>query len=439
MTSATGAPTGQDPSTHGVLAGVKVVEFSQNAAVPTCARLLAGMGADVIKVEPVAGDAMRFQARLADNEGRAFATINPGKRGIGLDYGAAGASEVVDRLLQWADISLVGLKLSDVEPFGLDWEHARSVNPRLVHLVFTAFGREGPDAEQGGYDVLVQGISGLGWSMNRVLDGVPVPTRPAFIDFSSGATAAAAVLAALRHRDLTGEGQRVDASLLGSAVALGTPMLSGFEQDAEDMDVLLDDIGLLRESGADFETQRDVYESRLSLGAAFFRLYFRHYLTADGIISVAGMSPALIAKFHHVTGLPRLPLDSDPNSAEFSELIKSAEQLFLTQTTAEWTAILRDAGYPCTRYNMSQETRRDPQVLANDYMVDLEHPEFGGYTTTGMPFSFSGTPSGVSNPSPRLGEHTAAVLAELGFTPEAIATLASDNAVTIMEPAPEEG
>lgn len=412
-----------------VLADVKVVEFSQNAAVPQCARLLAGMGADVVKVEPIAGDAMRHQAPLTATESRAYSTINPGKRAICLDLAGAGARSVIDRLLAWADISLVGLKLTDVKRYGLDWEHAQTVNPRLVHLVFTAFGPDGPDADQGGYDVLVQGMSGLGWSMNRSVDGVPFPTRPAFIDFASGSTAAAAVLAALRHRDLTGKGQRVDASLLGSAVALGTPMLSAFDRDAEGTQQLLDDVSLLRQAGADFDEQRAVYEARKTLGALTFRVYFRPYLTADGLISIAGMSPGLFAKFHELTGLDQVPFTSDPNSAEGSALVDAAEALFKTKTTAEWMHQLRAVGYPCTRYNMSAEASRDPQVRANDYVVDLDHPDFGGYTTVGMPFSYSDTPTAIPGPSPRLGEHTSVVLGELGFDAEAIDDLAKDGTI----------
>jgi len=430
---ASNADDGNPDRPVGVLAGVKVVEFSQNAAVPQCARLLAGMGADVVKVEPVAGDAMRYQAPLSTTESRAYATINPGKRAICVDLANDGAAAVVDRLLGWADISLVGLKLTDGERFGLDWEHAQTVNPRLVHLVFTAFGPAGPDAEQGGYDVLVQAMSGLGWTMNRSANGVPMPSRPAFIDFASGSTAAAAVIAALRHRDLTGEGQRVDASLLGSAVALGTPMLSAFERDVEARQQLLDDVGLLREAGADFDEQRAVYESRATIGAMAFRLYFRPYLTADGLISVAGMSPGLYVKFHEVTGLEAIPPTSDPNSAEGQMLITAAEELFKSTTTAEWMAALRAVGYPCTRYNMSAEALNDPQVRANDYAIDLEHPDVGAYTTVGMPFSFSETPTVIAGPSPGLAEHTVEVLAELGFDAAEIIGLADGGAVRVAE------
>ena len=146
----------------GVLSDVRVVEFAQNAAVPHCGRLLAGLGADVVKVEPPGGDAMRLIAPEADGEGRAYAIINPGKRSIALDLTKPEARPAVDALFAWADVALVAFKLPDLARFGIDWEHARTVNPRLVHLTHTALGPQGPSADQGGYDGLVQGRSGPG-------------------------------------------------------------------------------------------------------------------------------------------------------------------------------------------------------------------------------------------------------------------------------------
>ena len=142
----------------GVLDGIKIVEFSQNAAIPHCARLLAGLGADVVKVEPPAGDAMRYLAPIG-GEGRAYLTTNPGKRAIALDLASPEAPSIVDRLFAWADVALVAMKPTDLERYGLDWDHAQTVNPQLIHLTHTALGPEGPAAHHGGYDVLVQGRS----------------------------------------------------------------------------------------------------------------------------------------------------------------------------------------------------------------------------------------------------------------------------------------
>ena len=414
----------------GILAGIKVVEFAQNAAVPYCGRLLAGMGADVVKVEPPEGDAMRSLAQLAPNEGKAYAVINPGKRAITLDLGANDAATVVQALCAWADVVLVGFKQSDLARYGIDDVSARAINPRLIHLTHTPFGPEGPDADVGGYDVLVQGRSGAGYIMNRTVKGVPISTRPAVNDFGTGIASALGVVAALRHRDLTGEGQRVDASLLGTALALATPVVNFFEKtDPEPLRQLEEDLELLGSAGVSFEEQREVYEQRVIPGAGAFRLYFRHYATADGLISVAGLSPGLIQRFHEITGLA-VPDRNDPYGADFNAVVEAADALFRTKTSAEWMSTLREAGYPCTPYNTPFEAVRDEQIRANDFIIDLEHPTFGTYSASGEPIRFSAAPAERVGPSPGLGQHTREVLAEIGLDATAIDQLVTDGVVT---------
>ena len=413
----------------GVLAGVKVVEFAQNAAVPHCGRLLAGMGADVVKVEPPYGDAMRNGVKIAPGEAKAFAVINPGKRAIALDLTSDGARDVIDRLFAWADVALVGFKLGDLARYGIDWEHARSVNPRVVHMTHTPFGPEGPHAEVGGYDVLVQGWSGAGFYMNRSEDDTPQSTRPAVFDFSTGMLAALGVVAALRHRDLTGEGQRVDASLLATAMSIGTPVVHRFEQD----DGLIADVEAemadLRAAGVGFTEQRRHYEERLITGAGAFRIYFRHYQTADGLISVAALSKALADKFHVALQTERPDLH-DPHTPEFDAAVAETEALFRSRTTDEWIAALRAEGVPCGPYHLPHEALDDEQVRANDFAVDIDHPAFGRYTTSGTPVQFSAAPNVELGPSPAFGQHTSEVLAELGFADDDVAALLDAGVVS---------
>ena len=402
-----------------ILSGIRVLELAQNAAIPHCGRLLAGLGADVVKVEPPEGDAMRSLAQLGPMEAKAYAMINPGKRSLALDLAADGAGEVVDALFRWADVALVAFKGSDLARYNIHWDHAKTVNPMLIHLTHTPFGPNGPDADQGGYDVLVQGRSGVGSIMNRSENGVPLPTRPAVNDFGTGIASAFAVMAALRHRDLTGEGQRVDASLLGTAMSLGTPIVGMFPGDTEALTELDEDLAVARSAGVDFDVQREMYEGRVLAGQGAFRLYFRHYATADGLISVAGLSPGLIAKFHDITGLGAVDR-RDHTTAEFQAVVDQAEALFKSKTTDEWLATLRAAGYPCGPYHLPHEAMADPQAVANDFVVELEHPVFGSYTTTGMPVSFEKSTSAVRGPSPVFAAHTVEVLLEAGIERERI-------------------
>ncbi|MEL7156207.1 MAG: CoA transferase [Actinomycetota bacterium] len=422
---------------RGVLDGLRVLELAQNAAIPHCGRLLAGLGADVVKVEPPGGDAMRGLAQLGPHEAKAYAVINPGKRSMVLDLAHPDATGVLAALFRWAEVALVAFKGSDLARYGIDWDHAREVNPRLVHLTHTAFGPEGPDADVGGYDVLVQGRSGAGFIMNRSEDGVPLPTRPAVNDFATGMVSAFAVMAALRHRDETGEGQRVDTSLLGTAMSLGTAVLGYFPTlDAEPVAELRHDLEGVRQAGADFEVQRRMYEERVLAGQGAFRLYFRHYLTADGVISVAGLSAPLFARFHEVTGLP--PVDrGDHTTPAFQAVVDEAEALFATKTTEEWMSLLRAAGYPCGPYHLPFDALDDEQVRANDYVVDLDHPVFGSYTTTGMPVRFEKSRAEVAGPSPTLAAHTRAVLAQAGLSAERIETLLADGVIADADPGPD--
>ena len=412
----------------GILAGIKVVEFAQNAAIPHCGRLMAGMGAEVVKVEPTGGDAMRALAQLAPNESKAFAVINPGKRGMCLDLDHENSREVIHALFLWADVILVAFKQSDLPRYGIDWDSARQVNPRLIHLTHTPFGPKGPDADLGGYDVLVQGRSGAGFLMNRSENGAPISTRPAVNDFGTGIVSALGVVAALRHRDLTDQGQRVDTSLLGTAMTLATPMVNRFEVDEEPIAELSIDMAAMRGAGVDFDTQRAMYDDRVLPGAGAFRIYFRHYLTADGLISVAGLSVALHDKFHAATGLPR-PDIRDPHTPEFDQIVEQAEALFKERTTSEWLAALRSAGFPASIYNLPYEAIDDPQIRANDFIVDIEHPAFGTYSTTGMPLQFEAAPNAIAGRSPTLGEHTAEVLSEIGLDDAAIERLAASGVV----------
>ncbi len=413
----------------GILDDLKVVELAQNAAIPMCGRLLAGLGADVVKVEPPEGDAMRGLAQLGDREAKAYAVINPGKRSMALDLASPDAGEVLDGLFRWADVALVAFKQSDLDRYGIGWDQARAVNPRLVHLTHTPFGPDGPDADQGGYDVLVQALSGVGFIMNRSADGRPLPTRPAINDFGTGMVSAFAVLAALRHRDATGEGQRVDTSLLGTAMNLGIAVLGYFpEVDAEPMGELLEDLTAMRAAGADFDAQRTAYEDRVVAGQGAFQLYFRHYATSDGLVSVAGLSAGLRDKFHEVTGLD-YPPRPEPTDPEFRRVVDAAERLFATRTTDEWIAALRAVGYPCGRYNLPVEALSDPQVRANDYAVDLDHPIFGPYTTAGMPIRFGAAEAALAGPSPTFAAHTRTVLGEIGLAPDRIEALVADGTV----------
>ena len=410
----------------GALAGVKVVEFAQNMAIPSCGRMLAAMGADVVKVEPPYGDASRSMAPFPiAREGRGYALTNPGKRSVVLDLTDPASNDVRDALIASADVVLCAFKGKDLMRYGLTYDRAVVLNPEVIYLEHRAFGSEGPEANEGGYDVLVQGLSGLSFITSRSEGGRPVTVRPAYSDMSTGLASAAAVLAALYHRAKTGKGQRVRTSLLGTAHWLALPMNGRFEDhDREQIDAFHEDLEIMRSAGLSFDDQRALYESRVLPAGGAFDICFRHYQTSDSMVSVGALSPMLIDRFYAVTQLTDARTQGWAyRGPEWQAFVAEAEALLASDTTANWIARFRAGGVPCGPYYAPTEAIDDPGSLANGFLVDLEHPTLGPYRTTATPIEMELTPVRTETPSPSLGAHTDQVMRELGLDDATIAAL----------------
>ena len=424
-----------DELAAGALAGVKVVEFAQNMAVPSCGRILAAMGADVVKVEPPRGDASRSMAPFPGiRDGRGYALTNPGKRSVVLDLTNPASDSVRDALVASADVILCAFKGKDLVRYGLTYEHAVSLNPEVIYLEHRAFGSKGPEADEGGYDVLVQGLSGLSFVTSRSEGGRPLTVRPAYSDMSTGLASVAAVLAALYHRAQTGRGQRVRTSLLGTAHWLALPMNGRFDaHDREQLDSFHDDLEIMRSAGLSFDDQRALFESRVLPAGGAFDICFRHYQTSDSMLSVGALSPMLIDRFYAVTGLPdarkqRWAYRGD----EWQSFVAQAEALLVSDTTENWIEQFRSGGVPCGPYYAPTEAVNDPGALANGFLVDLDHPTLGTYRTTAAPIEMDRTPVRTDTPSPGLGAHTDEIMRELGFDD---ATIAALHAAGVIHPA----
>jgi crotonobetainyl-CoA:carnitine CoA-transferase CaiB-like acyl-CoA transferase len=419
-----------DPFPPGALKGVKVLELAQALAVPFAGVLLADMGADVVKIEPPSGDGIRHTMEpILPGESKGFTLVNRGKRSICLDVTSDAARPVLERLAQWADVVMVSMKPSDLPRYGLTYEHFRAWNPKLVFLEHAPLGKNGPLGGEPGYDVVVQGMSGTSVLTAREREGVPMNIRPAFNDMGTGAFSALGIVAALRHRDHTGEGQRIETSLLGTAMALGNQLLSWFGvTDPPVEERYRAAITEARTAGADFETQRGIWEQHYMRGG-FANVYFRHYRTADGFISIGCLSPQLNARFRAVTGIqdprtePGFELGTPTAMARLRQLVNECEALFASKTTSEWLDLLRAGKVPCGPLNFPPDVFTDPQLLENDFIVELEHPLFGAYKTFGPVMKMDGTPTRITAPPPMLDQHTDEVLSELRFTPAEIAAL----------------
>ncbi len=410
----------------GPLHGIRVVEFAQNLAVPTCGRVLAAMGAEVVKVEPPHGDATRTMAPIpGTGDGRAYVVTNPGKRSVVLDLGRPEAAAARDALLTGADIVLCAFKGTDLERYGLTYDHVRSIVPEVIYLEHRAFGSKGPDADEGGYDVLVQALSGLSFIGSRSEGTRPTTIRPAYTDMATGLASTTAVLAALYHRAVTGKGQRVRTSLLGTAHWLALPINTRFDQyDTETLAEFGEDMALLRSTGASFDDQRALYESRVLPAAGAFDIWFRHYMTGDGMMSIGALSPMLIDKFHAVTRLPDpRKLQYADKSTEWNDLVSKAEALLRSDTTDAWIKRFRAGGVPCARYNTPIEAIDDPGSVENGFVTDLDHPVHGRVRMTANPIEMDLTPMQTTASAPMLGQHTDEALLEAGLSAATIAEL----------------
>ena len=296
----------------------------------------------------------------------------------------------------------------------------RALNPRLIYCENTAFGRQGPDSYRPGYDLILQAMSGIMTAESKTVNGVPVHVVSSpMVDTSAGICLAWCVCAALFHRERTGQGQKVETTLLGLAIALlGMRFVEVEALDKDRFAATLESLAAMREAGLPYTDVLEVYEADHPLTPG--NIYYRSYQTADGVISLGCLSDPLRQRLLDTLGLTDIRFDPgyDPRSEEavaFGEnLIRQAEEAFLQRTAAEWLALLDERGIPAGPVRFIEEVFDDPQVLANGLVSELEHREVGPLRMVGPLAKFSETPL-EATPPPALGQHTDEVLAELGF------------------------
>lgn len=410
----------------GPLAGYTVLDITQMIAGPYGCMFLADMGAEVIKVEPIDGESTRHTAGIIPREGLGFILLNRGKQSVPVDLRTPEGREIVHRLVEKADVAVVGYRPDVCVEFGLDYETLAKRNPKLIYLQNTAFGPEGPMAMQGGYDIVVQGLSGL-MALNQAVDneGQPRPIVPAYADFLTGAVIAWAVTAAVMVRERTGEGQKVETSLLSTALAGSVNRTRYFEAvDAEPTAALLEKLREARADGRSWKEQLELRADRVVPG----NIYYRAYASADSYFIVGCLNNPTRVKFLEITGLNdfrmkdgQLDLTIDPGEDKearrklIDALVAEAEAIMRSKTTAEWLAIFANAKVPAGPLRFPEEVFEDEQVLANGYLLDMEHPLMGRYRTAAPPVRMEKSPVEVQASAPLFGEHTVAVLQRLGY------------------------
>ena len=417
----------------GILAGIRVVEFSEVIAGPWGGMMLADLGAEVVKIEPLEGDPWRATAPFSPGEGKWFLSLNRGKRSLAVDLRRPEGRAVVQRLVERADVAVVNYRPDTPGNLGIDWETLSALNPRLVYVEATAFGRRGPHAHRPGYDLIIQAVSGLMAADGKRSDaGLPVPVSPPVADFGTGYVIAWAACAGLFSRERTGTGMKVEVSLLATALGmLGSSFLEMPDLDAPDATEELR--AAWRAGVAPAELDERYAQVRARLAAA--NLYYRCYETADAEVAVACLSPALRRRFMEVIGIedPRLDLPgglTSPEATELSVLVLAATEIRLKErTTAEWLHDFDAAGVPAGPVNRVFELVDDPQVAANGLVVELEHPTAGAVRMLGPVIRPVGSEAAPRDVSPGIGQHGDEVLAELGYPPDEVERLRAGGVI----------
>lgn len=407
---------------NGPLEGIRVVEFGSFIAGPLAGQLLADMGADVIKVEPPAGDPWRLQNPVAPNESRVFLPLNRGVRSICLDLKSDQARAALNRIIESADAVVSNTRPDTAARLGIDYDTLAPANPRLVYVEVTAYGPEGPRAGMPGFDLIMQGYAGTMTSEGKLTDGHPEPVwSSSFIDFSTAYAAAGAVMAGLLERARTGKGQKATTSLLANALAMQCMRLVRINDIPSPAQKWYDEeLPRREEEGATYpELIREYQELQRPLE---YRCYYRAYRTSDGGLALGTLAVPARRRLLDYLGFkdpriqdPSFDLASPESEAIGRRLIGEFETKFAERTTDEWFRDLRAEDIPCEPVRFIEELVNDEQALANNYVIELKHESGFTYRSSGPVVRFqTGMPE--MRPSPTLGQHTAEVLRDVGLT-----------------------
>ncbi|NHZ99790.1 CoA transferase [Massilia sp. CCM 8734] len=403
------------------LGHIRVLDLSRVLAGPWCSQNLADLGADVIKIErPGVGDDTRAwgppYARDADgndtSEAAYFLTANRGKRSVTVDIATPEGQALIRDLAREADVVLENYKVGQLKRYGLDYDSLKEIKPDLVYCSVTGFGQDGPYAHRAGYDFLIQGMGGL-MSVTGERDdlpgGGPQKAGVALTDLMTGMYATVAVLAALTHRDRTGQGQYIDMALLDTQVAMLANVGSNYLNSGK---------------------------APKRWGNAHANIVpYQTFACADGHLIVATGNDGQYRKFVEAGGRDDLALDArfatNPLRVQHRDvLVPLLAQMVKTRTRDEWIAQLEAVGVPCGPINDVGEVFENEQVKARGVAIEMDHPAAGKVKLVRSPMKMSLTPAQADLPPPMLGQHTDEVLRDLlGRSEEEIAALRAKGAI----------
>jgi formyl-CoA transferase len=384
-----------------------VLDVTQVMAGPYCAMLLCDMGADVIKVEPRAGDSTRRMAGAAGGDSPSFNAVNRGKRGIVIDLKSDGGRGVFERLASSADVLIENFRPGVMAGLGLDFATLANVNPRLIYASISGYGQTGPKAAYGGFDLVAQGVSGI-ISVTGEPGRPPTKAGIPITDLGAAFFATTGILAALHHRATSGRGQQIDTSLVDAGVAMSvweaTEYFSGTGVPAP--------LGSAHRMSAPYQAVK----------------------CSDGYITLGGANDRIFQRLCDLLGHAEWADDPDyvDDTARVrnrAALAKKIEAITETEPRAHWLELFDAHDIPSGPINNYAAVVDDPQIQAREMVVETEHPTLGTLRTLGSPLKLSATPVTTGRPAPLLGQHTDAVLREAGYDDAEIAKLRGSKAV----------
>jgi crotonobetainyl-CoA:carnitine CoA-transferase CaiB-like acyl-CoA transferase len=401
----------------GPLKDIRVLDISRALAGPFCTMMLGDLGADVIKVErPGRGDESRgwgppFVGEPNDaypGESTYYLAANRSKRSLTVNLKKPEGQEIIRRLIAVSDVLVENFVTGSLDRMGLGYEHLRKVNNRLVYCSISGYGRTGPYADKGGYDFIIQAEGGI-MGITGPVEGPPYRVGVSIVDLTTGMFASTAILAALRARDLTGEGQLLDLSLLDSSAAILANVASNY---------LIGGIEPRRMGNAHFNiAPYEVFRARdrwLTLGALNQRQWENLCKVVD--------RPDIIANPLFATNQDRVA-----NRESLAEVLNAA---FTARDAGEWIEELHQVGIPSGVINTIEDVFNHPQAQVRDLKITIEHPTIGEVAFPGFPYKFSETPAQVRLPPPLLGQHTDEVMTELlDYSPQEIGSLREKGVV----------
>ncbi len=392
-----------------LLEGIMVLDFTQFLAGSYCAMLLGDMGAEVIKIErPGTGEVYRtYGPKFIGGESTSYLSVNRSKRSLTLNLKDPRAVSLALRLVERADVLVENFTPGAMEKLGLGYSEVSKANSKLIYCSISGFGQTGPYKNRGGFDLILQGMSGM-MSVTGEADGPPVKVGYAVTDMGAGMFGALGILAALIARSRTGRGQWVDTSLLEAGIAWSLLPAGNFFADGE-----------IQQRSGSASPQNAPYQA---------------FETSDGFINVGTGNERLWIKFCEILGL--MELTRDPRFKDNASRVKNQKELekgiapvMKKKTVQEWMHLLDAGGIPAGPIYDIGQALTDPQVLSRNMVVDYDHPKAGRIKGVGFPIKFSGEEFKVSSPPPLLGEHNREILVSFGLTEDEIADLKREGVI----------